>query len=169
MGTKKIMNIVCIILCVLLVIDIFLPVASDGVNSSSWWDQETDHIGGIFYIIEFVSALAFCCLYQFDILKDSNFALLFCGEFLADHIRILYYIITGSLTNITYGYWLGLICIVALVVLIIVSNFVKENAPKGNNRFNQYGNNNYMPPYNNNMYNNNQQYNNQGPGYNNYR
>ena len=167
MSTRKKINIVCIVLCIILIIDIFLPVANDGLNSSTWWDQESDHIGGIFYIVEFLGALVMCCLYQFNTFKNSNFALLFCGEFLADHIRILYYIITGSLTTITYGYWLGLIAIVALVVLIIVSNYVKDNPPR--NRFNQYGNNNnYMPPpYNNNMY--NQPYNNPGPGYNNYR
>jgi hypothetical protein len=152
-------------------IDIFLPIASDGSMSISWWDQDADHIGGIFYVVEFIGALVLCCLCQFDILKDSNFALLFCGEFLADQMRFLYYIIKGSLTTITYGYWFGLIAIVALVVLIIVSNFVKDSMNGNNNRPNQYGNNNnnnYMPPYNNNMY-NNQQYNNPGPGYNNYR
>ena len=106
MSLRKKLNIVCIALLVVLIIDVFLPIGSIGDITTSWWEQEANHIGGIFYLVSFIFAIVICGLYHFDILKDNNIALLFCGEFLSDHIRILYFIIKGEATYFTYGYWL---------------------------------------------------------------
>lgn len=170
MSVRKKLNIVCITLFAILIVNVFLPLGNAGGITTSWWDQDPNHIGGIIYIIEFVSAIVICVLYHFNILKDSNFSLLFCGEFLADHIRILYYIIKGEATYLTYGYWLGLILILGVVTITIVSNSKKEKNNMSN-KFNNpsYGqyNNVYQQP--NVMY-GNQMNNNVPPmGYNNYR
>lgn len=176
MSLKKKLNIVSICLCVLLIIVLFLPSYMDTQYeiSSSYWGEGPDHIDGIFYLVEFIFAIAILVIYQFDKLKDGNITLLFLGEFLANNIRLFYYLISNQIPNgkFLFGYWLGLLSILGVVGITIASNFIKEK-PK-NNMNNQFNNQAYGP-YNNvyqqpNAMYGNQANNNTPPmGYNNYR
>ena len=103
-------------------------------------------------------------------MKDNKLALLFLGQFLFGNFLILFKLINDEVVDrtFTYGYWIGLIFIVALVTINIIINYVKDNGKQMRYPNNRYNNGyNQMPPYN--MY--NQPYGQpQGPmGYNNYR
>ena len=180
MSLRKKLNLVCVGLCVVLAIVLFLPVQQLGDYKLTYWG-ESDHLGGIFYLLEFVGALAFYLLYHFKMVDDNKYALFFLGDFLVNNLVILIRMMNGEVDYIAYGYWIGLFGILALTALNFICNVVsdevkpKNNYPRGNG-FNGGGYGGPMPPYNN-MYNQQQppygqpmNNNQQGPmGYNNYR
>ena len=173
MSLRKKLNIVCILLAIAMIVVIFLPTFSGVLANGEtlefgYWGTD-DHSTGIMYIFEFVCAIVMYLIFHFGALKDNRIALLFLGDYLFNNIVVFFKLIGDNLAvSCIYGYWVGLVLIIALVAATIVSNYVTDKA-KPRKGFNpQYG----PGPYNNNnMYNNQPpMYNNQPPmGYNNYR
>ena len=161
MSLRKILNLICIGLCLLLIIDLFLPIQEYMGISDSYWG-ENEHTVGIMLLLEFLGAAAFFALYQFNMVKDNKFSLLFQGHFLGINLLSLIYMMKGELDYVAYGYWIGLLCIVALISLTLICNVVSDQPkPKRPRPYNGGGYGGPVPPYN--MYN-------QPPmGYNNYR
>ena len=172
MSLRKKLNLICIGLAVLLIINIFIPayeviIGYEQTSSTSYWGNY-DHLSGIIYLIEFIGALVIFALYHFDKMRDNKIALFFLGDFFFNDVVVLFRMINGESTgSYIYGFWLGLVLIIGIISVTIVSNYVSDQV-KPNMRNNpQYG---PGGPYNN-MYNQPPMgYNQQPPmGYNNYR
>lgn len=131
MSKRKIFNIVNICLSVLLIIFMFLPFISVYGSDVNFWDVNGEkHIIPILMIIELLGACVFYIMQVVGYIKETKNAYPFIGFGVTYY---LYYFISaadaGSLDVLGYGFWLALICSVALTAMTIIANYMSDEAP----------------------------------------
>ena len=152
MSGRKVCCIITLIMLCLLVVNFFLPLASDGEISISFYDilVRPDYGEGssiiIFPVLIYFSFLILgivnCILCLCNVTKDYKYALSSISIPLLIYILLFVsYLVTGG-EYISIGCILGPILSIASLVLIFVGNGI-GNKNNTNNALNNYQNNNF--------------------------
>lgn len=177
MSKKKILTIVGSVLCLLLIICLFLPFVQYAGKSVSLWDNYGDkNITRVIVLIELLIGVIMFGLEFMGIFKGSKYSLLGVGYSLTLYISSLYSALKDSmLDKLAFGFWFGFILSVAVIVIIVVNDFLTDESQDNNGQYSQQPQNYYnqmpgqqvpygynqvpnQPPYGYNSNNNNQMY-----------
>ena len=92
MSKRKVMSIICLALILLFIICLFVPFASDGDYSISFWEmmEQQDQMNtNIIVLIEIMLAAVIFILQICGVLKDAKFAYFSLGYLLTNYINVL--------------------------------------------------------------------------------
>lgn len=131
MSKRKVMSIICIPLMLLFIVCLFIPFVSNGNFSYSFWelmDMQEQMQVNIIVIILAILALIIFILQLCGVLKDAKFAYFSLGYLLTNFINVFFTLMEkeNAAKYLSFGFWFGIILLVAILVLLIISGFLSN-------------------------------------------
>ena len=131
MSKRKVMSIICIPLMLLFIVCLFIPFVSNGDFSYSFWklmDLQEQMQVNIIVIILTIIALIIFILQLCGVLKDAKFAYFSLGYLLTNYINVFITLMDKENASkyLSFGFWLGIILLISVLVLLIISGFLSN-------------------------------------------
>lgn len=131
MNARKIMSLICMIIALLLIGNLFLPFISDGDINWSFW-KYLDNNGGIevaiIVLIGLIIIAVDCLLHLCGAIKAARFAYFPLGYYSIYHLVVLINLAKNNLAKyLSIGFYLGFIFSIVILVLLFVSSLLERN------------------------------------------
>ena len=134
MSVRKVFSLICMILTLYLIGNMFIPYLSYGSESMSFWKtlEQTSTIVPVLFLIVLIIAALLYLLQLVGAFKENRTVFLPVGYVFFYSINSLITFIDKEYMDYTSaGFWLLLIFSFVIVILTIISNYVKnESKPK---------------------------------------
>ena len=132
MSPRKIVEIIAMVMALLIIIAIFVPYMGSGGYNINFWDASGDkHLEPIFIILSAIASAVCMMLQVMGVTKDSKESYIGAG-FIGIFSLISFFGKATSSNGFDYamaGYWMIVLCGIAMLVLSVVAQFISDEAP----------------------------------------
>ena len=130
MTARKVFGIITMVLFVYLIINIFIPMDTNG-NTSLWRTfelQGQDPYKGIALLILLAFGLIVCVLQLCGVIKDFKYAAITAGIYLSNYLYYMYVAFDRGFSGLGYGFWAGIIFPIVTLLMIFIGNLLNNNS-----------------------------------------
>lgn len=127
MSKRRIISIICMVLMLLLIGNMFLPFLSDGDVSFSFWEYISKNVDAIevdiIVLLLLLGGAVVFLLQVCNVFKDAKPAYYPLGYYFTYHVILMISMMRQELFKyLSIGFYFGLVISLAVLVLLIISN-----------------------------------------------